>query len=182
MAAGPKPCLFFSDGERHAQRTRARIVRFAASRRSSSSTLRLQRGTKTRDGRLVPRNNDEAYLLDLTADVLAAVDWHVAAGHGRSEFLFTKTSIFPRYVDSHVRPLTLVQQKLGLRVLSHHKAWRHSVGSQAVTGGKSLKAGPARSSFRAEHASLCASGRRSAAPARRVGQNTRRTRARATST
>jgi site-specific recombinase XerC len=33
-----------------------------------------------------------------------------------------------------------VQQKLGLRLLSHHKVGRHSVASQAVTGGESVKA------------------------------------------
>jgi hypothetical protein len=48
---------------------------------------------------------------------------------------FSKTGAFPRYIDSHVRPLKLVQQKLGLRLLSHHKVGRHSVASQAVTGG-----------------------------------------------
>ena len=54
-----------------------------------------------------------------------------------------KTDAFPRYVDSHVRPLRLVQQKLGLRVLSHHEVERHSVASQAVTSGESVKAVPA---------------------------------------
>jgi hypothetical protein len=37
----------------------------------------VQRGTKTRDARLTSRKNDEAYVLHLTADILAAVDWHV---------------------------------------------------------------------------------------------------------
>jgi integrase len=110
----------------------------------------VQRGTKTRDARLVTRKNDEAYVLDLTADVLAAVDWHVSAGYGGAEFLFTKTSAFPRYIDSHVRPLTLVQKKLGLRVLSHHKVGRHSVASQAVTGGESMKAVQAQLGHRSE--------------------------------
>jgi hypothetical protein len=36
--------------------------------------------------------------------VLAAVDWHVGAGYGRPDFLFSKTDAFPRYIDSHVRP------------------------------------------------------------------------------
>ena len=44
------------------------------------------------------------------------------------------------YIDSHVRPLKLVQQKLGLLLLSHHKVGRHSVASQAVTRGTSVKA------------------------------------------
>jgi hypothetical protein len=60
-------------------------------------------------------------VLDLTAHVLAAIDWHVSEGYGGPEFLFSKTDVFPRYIDSHVRALKLVQQKLGLRVLSHHK-------------------------------------------------------------
>ena len=36
--------------------------------------------------------------------------------------------------------MKLVQQKLGLRLLNHHKLGRHSVASQAVTGGESVKA------------------------------------------
>ena len=110
----------------------------------------VQRGTKTRDAKLVPRKNDEAYVLDLTADVLDAVDWHVRAGYAGKEFLFSKTGTFPRYIDSHVRPLKLVQEKLGLRLLSHHKVGRHSVASQAVTGGESVKAVQAQLGHRSE--------------------------------
>ena len=51
---------------------------------------------------------------------------------------------------SHVRPLRLVQQKLGLRLLSHHKVGRHSVASQAVTGGESVKAVQAQLGHRSE--------------------------------
>ncbi|HEX3850247.1 MAG TPA: hypothetical protein VHW01_04725 [Polyangiaceae bacterium] len=100
----------------------------------------VQRGTKTREACLATRKNDEAYVLDLTPDLLAAVDWHVSQGYGGPEFPFSKTGLFPRYIDSHVRPLKLVQEKLGLRMLSHHKLGRHSVASQAVTGGGSIKA------------------------------------------
>jgi integrase len=100
----------------------------------------VQRGTKKREAKLITRKNDEAYELDLTADIIAAVDWHVAKGYAGDEFLFTKTGAFPRYIDSHKRPLVLVQRKLGLRELSHHKLGRHSVASQAVTGGESVKA------------------------------------------
>jgi hypothetical protein len=110
----------------------------------------VQRGTKTRDAKLVTRKNDEAYALDLTADIVAAVDWHVSAGYSGKEFLFSRTGSFPRYIDSHVRPLKLVQQKLGLRLLSHHKLGRHSVASQAVTGGESIKAVQAQLGHRSE--------------------------------
>jgi integrase len=110
----------------------------------------VQRGTKTRDARLAPRKNSEAFVLDLTADILAAVDWNVAQGYAGPAFLFTKTGVFPRYIDSHVRPLKLVQQKLGLRMLSHHKVGRHSVASQAVTGGGSVKAVQAQLGHRSE--------------------------------
>jgi integrase len=110
----------------------------------------VQRGTKTREAKLVPRKNDEAYVLDLTEDVLAAVDWHVRMGYSGEEFLFSKTGTFPRYIDSHVRPLKLVQDKLGLRPLSHHKVGRHSVASQAVTGGESVKAVQAQLGHRSE--------------------------------
>jgi integrase len=89
-------------------------------------------------------------VLDLTADVLAALDWHVSAGYGGNEFLFSKTDQFPRYIDSHVRPLRLVQQKLGLRLLSHHEVGRNSVASQAVTGGESVKAVQAQLGHRSE--------------------------------
>ena len=46
----------------------------------------MQRGTKTREARLVSRKNDEAYVLDLTADVVAALDWHVREGYAGPEF------------------------------------------------------------------------------------------------
>jgi len=110
----------------------------------------VQRGTKTRDARLASRKNDEAYVLDLTDDVLAAVDWHVAKGYAGPDFLFSKTGHFPRYIDSYVRPLQLVQQKLGLRMLSHHRVGRHSVASQAVTSGESIKAVQAQLGHRSE--------------------------------
>jgi len=99
----------------------------------------VQRGAKTRDARLVTRKNDEAYVLDVTADTLAAIDWHIGAGYAGPEFLFSMTGAFARYIDSHLRPLTFVQQKLGLRLLSHHKVGRHSVASQAITSGDSVK-------------------------------------------
>jgi len=110
----------------------------------------VQRGLKTRDAKLVPRKNGEAYVLDLTTDILDAVDWHVKAGYSGEEFLFSKDGAFPRYIDSHKRPLLLVQQKLGLRLLSHHKLGRHSVASQAVTGGESVKAVQAQLGHRSE--------------------------------
>ena len=65
----------------------------------------VERGTKTRASRLAPRKNDEAYALDITADIVQAVDWHVEQGYGGPEFLFSKTGDFPRYIDSHVPPL-----------------------------------------------------------------------------
>jgi site-specific recombinase XerD len=110
----------------------------------------VQRGTKKRDSKLATRKNDEAYVLDITEDIVAAVDWHVANGYSGSEFLFSKTGQFPRYIDSHKRPLQLVQKKLGLRLLSHHKVGRHSVASQAVTSGESVKAVQAQLGHRSE--------------------------------
>jgi hypothetical protein len=95
----------------------------------------VQRGTKTRASRLAPRKNEEAYGLDITADIVQAVDWHLEQCSGGPEFLFSKTGAFPRYIDSHVRPVRLVRKKFGLRMLSHHKVGRHSVASQAVTSG-----------------------------------------------
>jgi hypothetical protein len=49
-----------------------------------------------------------------------------------------------------VRPLKLVQRKLGLRLLSHHKVGRHSVASQAVTAGETVKAVQAQLGHRSE--------------------------------
>jgi integrase len=133
-----------------AKSTPSRAVRSDGSPRASSSIRLCTRGTKTREAKLVLRKNDEAYVLDLTEDVLAAVDWHMRAGYSGEEFLFSKTGAFPRYIDSHVRPLKLMQHKLGLRPLSHHKAGRHSVASQAVTGGESVKAVQAQLGHRSE--------------------------------
>jgi len=49
---------------------------------------------------IVSRKNDEAYVPDLTEDILAAVDWHVSAGYAGPELLFSRTSVFPRYIDN----------------------------------------------------------------------------------
>ncbi|MEI9951643.1 MAG: hypothetical protein WDO74_22350 [Pseudomonadota bacterium] len=46
----------------------------------------VQRGTKTRASRLSTRKTDEAYVLDITPDILAAVDWHISQGYGGGEF------------------------------------------------------------------------------------------------
>jgi len=110
----------------------------------------VQRGTKLRPAELVTRKNDEAIVLGITEDVLAAIRWHVEAGYAGPEYLFSKTGEFPRYIDSHVRPLLAVQRKLGLRELSHHQVGRHSVASQAVTSGESVKVVQAQLGHRSE--------------------------------
>jgi hypothetical protein len=53
-------------------------------------------------------------------------------------------------LGSTLRPLRLVQQKLGLRMLSHLRVGRHSVASQAVTSGESVKAAQAQLGHRSE--------------------------------
>src|SRR5664280_2666669 len=105
----------------------------------------VQRGTKKRAAMLVSRKNNEGYTLDLSQDVLDAVQWHIQQGYAGPEFLFSKTGEFPRFIDSHARPLKAVQQKLGLRELGHH-----SVASQAVTGGESVKVVQAQLGHRSE--------------------------------
>jgi integrase len=110
----------------------------------------IQRGTKKREAKLVTRKNDEAYTLDISQDVVDAIKWHIEKGYAGPEFLFTKTKKFPRYIDSHVRPLVFVQQKLKLRELSHHKVGRHSVASQAATRGESIKVVQAQLGHRSE--------------------------------
>jgi integrase len=110
----------------------------------------LQRGTKTRPSMLVPRKNNEAFSLELTQDVLDAISWHVDQGYSGQEFLFSKTGRFPSWLDSYIRPMNTVQRKLGLRILGHHAIGRHSVASQAATGGESIKAIQAQLGHRSE--------------------------------
>ena len=92
----------------------------------------MQRRTKKRAAELVSRKNDEAYELDITADILVAVGWHVARGYAGTEFLFSETGAFPRYIDSHVSPLKLVQEKLGLRLLRDREWLTRSIGRDFV--------------------------------------------------
>jgi integrase len=110
----------------------------------------VQVGTKTRSAKITTRKNNEAYTLGLSQDVIAAVDWHIAQGYAGDEFLFSKTGSFPTWLDSYQRPLTAVQKKLGLRPLGHHAIGRHSVASQAATGGESIKAVQAQLGHRSE--------------------------------
>ncbi len=110
----------------------------------------VQRGSKTREPKLITRKNDEAYTLEITQDVLDAIEWHISKGYAGEEFFFSKDGTFPHWVDSYVRPLQTVQRKLGLRLLSHHKIGRHSVASQAATGGTSIKAIQAQLGHRSE--------------------------------
>jgi hypothetical protein len=99
---------------------------------------------------LVSRKNNEAYVLDLTEDILEAISWHVGQGYAGWEFLFSKDGTLRRYIDSYKRPMVAVQRALGLRPLSHHALGRHSVPSQAVTGGHSIKAVQAKLGHRSE--------------------------------
>jgi hypothetical protein len=48
-------------------------------------------------------------------------------------------SSFPRYMDSHRRPMRTTQKATGLREISHQAFGRHSVASQPVTSGRSLR-------------------------------------------
>jgi integrase len=110
----------------------------------------VQRGTKIRSAMLVTRKNNEAYTLGLAEDIVDAIRWHVRQGYAGPEFLFSKDGSFPRYIDSYGRPMVAVQRALGLRPLSHHALGRHSVASQAVTGGHSIKAVQAQLGHRSE--------------------------------
>jgi len=110
----------------------------------------VQRGTKDRPATLVSRKNNEAYALDVTEDIVDAIRWHIRHGYAGPEFLFSKDGSFPRYIDSYKRPMVVVQRALGLRPLSHHALGRHSVASQAVTSGHSIKAVQAQLGHRSE--------------------------------
>jgi len=100
----------------------------------------VQRGNKERPAKLISRKNDEAYVVDLPDDVMDAIRWHIREGYSGPEFLFSMDGDFPRYVDSHKRPLRDVQEALGLRTLGHHAIGRRSVASQANSAGHSMKA------------------------------------------
>jgi integrase len=110
----------------------------------------VQRGTKGRPAKLITRKNNEAYVLDLTQDILDAIRWHTRQGYAGPEFLFSKNGSFPRYIDGYKRPARVVQQALGLRRLPHKGLGRHSVASQAATGGHSIKAIQAQLGHRSE--------------------------------
>ena len=100
----------------------------------------VQRGTKDRPALLGTRKNNKSLTLSLAQDVVDAIRWHIKQGYSGQEFLFSADGTFPRHLDSHKRPLRTVQRALGLRELSHHQVGRHSVASQAATGGHSIKA------------------------------------------
>lgn len=100
----------------------------------------VQRGTKARPALLGPRKSNKTLTLALTPDVVDAIRWHIRRGYAGDEFLFSRDGTFPVHLDSHKRPLRAVQRALGLRELSHHQIGRHSVASQAATGGQSMKA------------------------------------------
>jgi integrase len=110
----------------------------------------VQRGTKDRSAMLVTPKNNEGRVLDLTPDILDAIRWHIRQGYAGPEFLFSESGIFPRYIDGYMRPARAVQRALGLRQLSHHALGRHSVASQAVTRGHSIKAVQAQLGHRSE--------------------------------
>ena len=54
----------------------------------------VQRGTKKRPPKLITRKNDEAYSLEITQDVLDAINWHIAQGYAGDVFLFCKGDTF----------------------------------------------------------------------------------------
>jgi site-specific recombinase XerD len=110
----------------------------------------LQRGTKTRPAEIIDRKNEEAYVLELPQDVVEAIRWHSQQGYSGEDFLFSKSGNFPRYMDSHRRPMRAIQKAMGLREISHHAFGRHSVASQAVTSGHSIKAVQAQLGHRSE--------------------------------
>ena len=100
----------------------------------------VQRGNKERPAMLGPRKNNKLLTLALTEDVVDAIRWHIQQGYAGPEFLFSKDGRFPTRIYSHARPVRIVQRALGLREIGHHQVGRHSVASQAATGGHSIKA------------------------------------------
>src|SRR5687768_1636628 len=77
----------------------------------------VQRGYKERPAMVVTRKNDEAYVLDVSQDVIDAIAWHVRTGFAGPEFLFSKDGEFYAHLTRHRWPLRRVQKALGLREL-----------------------------------------------------------------
>ncbi|MBW1756907.1 MAG: tyrosine-type recombinase/integrase [Deltaproteobacteria bacterium] len=99
----------------------------------------VQEGYKERRPKLITRKNDRVLTLRLPSDVVDAIRWHIGEGYAGPEFLFSQDGTWPQKVNDHEGPLRDVQKALGLKVLSHHKIGRHSVASQAATGGQPIK-------------------------------------------
>lgn len=74
----------------------------------------LQPGTRKRPVKIIPRKNNEAFTLEISQDVIDAVNWHIAKGYAGEEYLFSKDGSFPLNLNSHVTPLAKVQRTLGL--------------------------------------------------------------------
>lgn len=100
----------------------------------------VQRGYQDRPAELGSRKNNETYSVALAPDVFEVIRWHASQGYAGPDFLFSEDSTFPKYLDSHKRPLRTVQKALGLPLLSHHQIGRHSMASQAATNGLPIKA------------------------------------------
>ena len=99
----------------------------------------VQEGYKERRPKLITRKNNRVLTLGLPTDVMDAIRWHIRQGYSGPEFLFSNDGTWPQKVNDHEEPLRDAQKALGLRILSHHKIGRHSVASQAATGGQSIK-------------------------------------------
>ena len=106
------------------------------------------------------RKNHEVYTTALGRDVLEAIRWHVDQGYAGPQFLFSQDGTFPKHLDSYKRPLRTVQKALGLPLLSHHQIGRHSMASQAATGGSGDQSHPSstRAPLRPEHRGVRAPG------------------------
>ena len=99
----------------------------------------VQEGRKSRPSKLIRRKNDEVLVLALPSDVHDAIRWHIQQGFCGRRFLFSRNGTWSQKIQEHERPLRRAQEALGLRVISHHKLGRHSVASQAASGGHSIK-------------------------------------------
>jgi integrase len=115
----------------------------------------VQTAKGERSPKLISRKNDEVLTLAITQDVLDAIQWHIDRGYAGEEFLFFKDGKFSRWLDGHMRSMRDVQRKLKLRRVGHHTIGRHSVASQAATGGESMKAIQAQLGHRSEASTHC---------------------------
>jgi integrase len=114
----------------------------------------VQRGTKERLAVLATRKNNEAYVLELSEDILGAIRWHARQGYAGPEFLFSEDGTFPRCNRQLQTPHGGRAASTSAPTAESSRAWS-AFGREPGRHQRSLDQGsssPARASIRAKHA------------------------------